>query len=790
MIVEPRCKDCPLSGKTKVHGGWVDPQAELGNVVMVGMAPAREEVLQGKVFVGISGQILKGINSRLGYKNPYLCNSLLCELPDEISDQDRALAIECCRGRLLEEITLIKPELIIALGAMPFEELCGNYAIMKSAGRVFPTEKTRYKLAPVLPTIHPAFVWRNPDVFYDFVEQIESGIKWLGQTYQSAVRPEVVIATKENIDEILDIVGKAEIGSLDLETTGGGFYPYGWDPDQIRCAIFAVDNKTSYIIPGFHCAKDNPFWDYWPEGEIEYENLLAYPRLKEIIEKGKWRFHNGQFDCGFLLQIGIKAEIYFDSMLAHYTLDEREYVHSLKRLGHKYLGAPDWEDDLGEFVTKKKDTYDKVPNSRLFWYGAHDGIYTNQISERLEKDTKETWFLHSILLPAANMFNELRHRGIRIDSKELMRLDDNLEDEVSRGEDDLNVLAGEPVNPNSPQEVMELLYDKLKYPLPYGAKGRVRTSNKKALNSFLPDPLVEQIIECRHISKLKNTYVESLAKFIDRDMRIHPFTRLMATVTGRVATEDPSVMNITKTGGIMRIYIPNEGRRFGVFDYSGMELRVGALEANDEHLKEILWDPDRDPHRECATAAYGADQAKKMRGRIKTVVFGRFYGRGTDSVERALRLRRDEAEYLVETVDSFFPGLPTYQARIRDRIHSEGYLVSRFGRYRRFGLLTREFIQEIYRQGYNFPIQSTASDIPLLVMLKLYGMRDEIRAVPLWPIHDAIIFDMESESCVPVIKGYMEQFAQELVDGEMRFPCEAKVGDNWGDAQIWKEEGD
>ena len=144
----------------------------------------------------------------------------------------------------------------------------------------------------------------------------------------------------------------------------------------------------------------------------------------------------------------------------------------------------------------------------------------------------------------------------------------------------------------------------------------------------------------------------------------------------------------------------------------------------------------------------------------------------------------------MEAVDAFFPGLPVYQDWIKNEIHEKGYLVSRFGRHRRFGLLTREFIQDIYRQGYNFPIQSTSSDIPLLVMLRLYKMQEEIRAVPLWPIHDAILFDMESEDCVPVIKTHMEQMAQELVNGEMRFPIKAKVGDNWGEAQIWKEEGD
>lgn len=788
-MIEPNCKDCPLNGKQKVYGDG----PEIADVVMVGMAPAREELIQKKVFVGISGQILKKVNSKLGYNSPYLCNSLLCEIPGDWKEDDpmRGEAIECCRERLLEDISSRRPKLIIAMGAMPLEELVGAYSIMKVAGRVFPTDNTKYGIAPILPTIHPAYVWRWPDIFYDFIEQMEAGIRWLKGTYQSAVEPTVVIATRDNINTILDLVERAEIGSLDLETTGDGFYPYGWDPDQIRCIILAVDNKTAYIIPGFHCGKDNPYWDTWPDGEIEYENLLVNPkvfsRLKEVIENGKWRFHHGQFDCGFLFQIGIFPKIHFDSMAAHYTTDEREYVHSLKRLGHKYLGAPDWEDDIKEFLTKKKDSYDKIPNSRIFYYGSHDGVYTNQISERLEEDTKNVWFLHNILLPAENMFNELRHRGIRVNPKELMGLDERLELEVSKAEDELNDLCGEPLNPGSPQEVMEFLYDKMHYPIHprYG-----RTSNKRALSSYFPDPICEKIIECRHLNKLKNTYVESLARFIDRNTKIHPFTWLTHAVTGRLATEDPSVMNIAKRGGIMRIYIPEPGHKFAAFDFKQMELRWIAMIAEDNHLKEILLDPTRDPHREVAIEAYGEDLADIKRGPAKTIVFGRPYGRGMEGIMYAEKLTWEETKRVVEVVDGFFPNLHQYQERVRNDIHTKGYLVSYFGRYRRFGLLTKENIKEYERQGYNFPIQSPASDLNLLCMLHMYQMREELKAVPLWPIHDNIIFDIESETSIPVIKKEIESYAESVVKGVMKFPVDVKVGDNWGDAQIWKEPGE
>lgn len=816
-MVDPKCGTCPLSGSTRVCGEGVivntppdfdrdtanlkvlldtvelDPnQDDPYDTVWVGMAPATDETVKGHPYVGVSGQLLKALLVKLGYNRVYLTNSLECAIPTDWDEKDerRQDAVDCCRERLIEEIKDHKPTLIVAMGAMPMTELLGDYGITKIAGRVFPTDFTLDKIAPILPTVHPASVWRRYDEFYDFVEQMQSGLRWLDGSYQSAKSPQMVIADESNIDSIIakikDHMGKGGIGSIDLETTGDGFYPYGWSPDRIRCIVVALDNTTAYIIPGNNCTRES---NQYLEGyldETDYNNLMGWPGLKEALEMGRWRTQNGQFDCGFLLQEGITIQIEFDTMLSHYTLDEREFVHGLKRMAHKYLGASDWEEDLRLYTSKKKDSYDKIPNSKLFWYASHDGIYTNQLSERLEPETTNDWALNNILLPSANMFNDLRHRGIRIDPRELMRLDETLEVELQKAEDELTVLCGEPINPGSPKEVMELIYDKLKFPIHrrYG-----RTSNKKALNTYLPNPIIEGIIECRHLSKMKNTYVESLAKFIDpHEMRIHPFTRLSSSVTGRISTEDPSVMNVIKRGGIMRIYLPDDGRKFGVFDVKGMELRCGALVTGDKVMKEILLDPTRDPHGEVATMMYGKESAAVKRGTIKTVIFGYFYGRGVESIQYALRISREEAEELVRVVEAYFPGLPLYQAWIKKEIREKGYLVSWFGRYRRFGLLTRENIRDYERQGYNFPVQSMASDINLLCMIEMNKRREEFRAVPLWPIHDAIIFDIEDESCVAPIKSFMESYMEDLVGGQMKFIVEEKVGDNWGDAMPLEDE--
>ena len=196
-MIEPRCADCPLNGKKKIYGEGVtvlettdeiresanpqilikqvivdSPQAEHYPVVMVGMAPAENEEIQSRVLVGVSGQILRSLLVKLGYTKVYLCNSLLCRIPDEWNDKDekRALAEDCCKERLLSEIRDKTPDLIVAMGAMPTKELIGDYPITKVAGRVFPSSYTRYPIANMLPTIHPAYVWGMPELFLDLVE--------------------------------------------------------------------------------------------------------------------------------------------------------------------------------------------------------------------------------------------------------------------------------------------------------------------------------------------------------------------------------------------------------------------------------------------------------------------------------------------------------------------------------------------------------------------------------------------------------------------------------------------
>ena len=162
------------------------------------------------------------------------------------------------------------------------------------------------------------------------------------------------------------------------------------------------------------------------------------------------------------------------------------------------------------------------------------------------------------------------------------------------------------------------------------------------------------------------------------------------------------------------------------------------------------------------------------------------YGRGLESFKAGLRLDEESAVELIHTIKEFFPDLDPYHQRVRSQIHKRGELVSYFGRRRRFPLLTKENVNEIYRQAGNFGIQSMGSDINLYCMLHMYSLIDQTGATPLFPVHDSIVFDLKEGALenVGFIKEEMQRYAEELTGNIVPFKVDGKVGKTWGKMDI------
>jgi DNA polymerase-1 len=776
---EPNCADCPFGDEPAVPGlGTHTEGTKLlairddrpFDLVCVAMAPAEEELRMKMPMVGPSGLFGRKIFSQLGIVDYWLTNCLLCPIPRKQADDYATIqrAVECCRPRLEDEIMERHPKLILAMGDLPLQELCGkDYAVKESEGRLLMSRLG----VPLVPVAHPAFYLRRPDDAFDFIECTRAGVRYLQNNYHQAKEVSYVNVAEDNIDFVLEELNKHEFLSLDLETTG--LNALGLTPDTILELGLSWNDELAYIIP-----------------------LNLIPRFKEVIETKKIVGWNIFFDARFLMVLGIIPNIHFDGMLAHYCLDERQSSHGLKKVARVYLGATDWESNIKEFLPNKDDSYALIPEAIRNKYQAHDVCHTFQLFTLLEQEVRDNWAFWNILMPAIRVFTETLFHGILIDPQKMVDMYKLLWEDIGTSEQELWVMAGHEFNPASPKEVSAILYDELKVPMDPRSG---RSTNKKILEKFQDDyEFIEKLVLHREMLHDVKAYVTGFAKRIDHDFRVHPSIKLHGSVTGRISSENPSVMNIKRDGRIKELFRAGEGKYLAEFDLKGAELRWYVIYSDDDVLRDILVngykgdlgfelsDEDRrDPHFMIGAIAYGPERARELRVAAKMTVFGRLYLRGLASIER--QYGTEIARKLVSTMDEIIPKHSFYTKMIRNQIKSQGYVESYFKRQRRFPLITQENRGEIERQAVNMPIQSASSDLNILNLIFLWKNRHKWNVFPLFTVHDSILIEFEDPAILPVVKKAMEQNAFEIVKGKIPFIYDAKWGPNWGTAKKLKE---
>lgn len=721
------------------------------DVVCVGMAPAREECQKGRPFIGVSGQILRQTLANLDIEDFYLCNIFPCPISDDKFTEEALVACGS-RERVVQEILERQPKLVIALGDLPLRILCPDieYSITEVEGRVIPS-----KVGPLLPIVHPAYYWRHPQDFFDFIECARSGVRWINGNYTQCGEPTYEVVDSKNLERVLRDIDKRDWIAVDTETTG--FAAYGWEPDHLLEMGISVDEKHAYIVPA-----------------------KMIKEFKGILEKKKGIYWNGQFDAGFLKQIGISPRVEYDGMLAHYSLDERPYSHGLKKVARTYLGADNWERNLETWIprkNKKSVSYEAIPQEVRYEYLAKDVTRTFQLKEAMEGYINKELF-ENLLMPASRMFIEIEYRGMRIDPVLMMQMDEILQEDLDRIDKEANELTGRWLNLKSPKEMGEYLYNTLSLP---ESKLQGRTTSKAHMEQFRKDyPIIDKMILYREIAKMKGTYIEGFAKYTDRNYRIHPSIKIFGSETGRLSSEHPSIMNIKSNSRLKEMFLPNEGRILIHSDIKGNELRWCGIIAENEAILEILRQ-GRDPHFEVAIVASKGDEPtardKHYRTAVKAGVFGKIYGRGKDSM--AQQFGWENVDAIWDAIEAVAPGLDKYYKAIAKQIKERGYLKSFFGRKRRFGLVTPDIARHVLREGVNFGPQSAGSDTMLYNMLHLWEIKDRWDIWPFWPVHDSITMDAPNSKAIPEIKKEMEDFTNNLVGGICPFIWEFEWGYNW-----------
>ncbi len=414
--------------------------------------------------------------------------------------------------------------------------------------------------------------------------------------------------------------------------------------------------------------------------------------------------------------------------------------------------------------------------------------------EALKADT-DLWNLYNeVELPLVEVLREMEAAGVRIDVDKLKSAEIALTDELNALEQKIYDFAGEPFNINSPRQVGELLFDKLK--LDSKAKksknGQYSTSEEVLMALKEKHEIVGLILDYRELKKLITTYIAALPGYIAADGKIHTTYNQTVTATGRLSSSNPNLQNLpirSERGRFIReAVIPDEGCLFLSADYSQIELRLMAHFSQDEHML-AAFRSGQDIHAATAARIYGLpiDQVTKdQRRKAKTANFGIIYGISAFGLAQQLECSRSEAKQLIDDYFAAFPRVISYIESQKELARQKGYAETLFGRKRYLpdihshNATVRSFAE---RNAVNAPIQGTAADIIKMAMVSIHRRLKEenLRTQMTMQVHDELNFNVPAAE-VERVREIVVSEMQNAVHLSVPLIAECGVGNNWLEA--------
>ena len=441
--------------------------------------------------------------------------------------------------------------------------------------------------------------------------------------------------------------------------------------------------------------------------------------------------------------------------------------------------------------------FDTIEN-RLCQYLLNPEVAFNPYKEpdmaALKADV-DLWNLYNeVELPLVPVLREMEAAGVRIDVAKLKQAETVLTEELNALEQRIYALSGEPFNINSPRQVGELLFDKLK--LDAKAKksknGQYSTSEEVLVALKEKHAIVGLILEYRELKKLISTYIATLPSYIASDGKIHTTYNQTVTATGRLSSSNPNLQNLpirSERGRLIReAVIPDAGCVFLSADYSQIELRLMAHFSQDEHML-AAFRSGQDIHAATAARIYGRpiDQiTKDERRKAKTANFGIIYGISAFGLAQQLDCSRTEAKQLIDDYFAAFPRVISYIESQKELARQKGYSETLFGRKRYLpdihsqNATVRSFAE---RNAVNAPIQGTAADIIKMAMVSIHRRLKEenLKAQMIMQVHDELNFNVPAAE-VEQVREIVVNEMQNAVHLTVPLIAECGVGENWLEA--------
>jgi DNA polymerase-1 len=560
-------------------------------------------------------------------------------------------------------------------------------------------------------------------------------------------------------------------------------------------------NEAELVGLSFSFTKSEAYYVHCPGDEVQAIEILNHFKKLFDDESILWVGQNIKYDLLVLKWYGftLKGKL-FDTMLAHYVI-ESEGRRNMDLLSAQYLGyLPVSITELIGKKGKEQGNMRDVNVEQVKEYAAEDADITLQLKHAFipqikEKNVEKVFY--EVEIPLVKVLADMEFEGVRIDTNFLNTYSKELETEAARCEQSVYDQAGIKFNLASPKQLGEVLFEKLQ--LDKGKKtksGQHSTGEDVLVKLAKENPIVEDILNFRELTKLKSTYVDALPQLVNKKTnRVHTSYAQAIAVTGRLSSNNPNLQNIpirTERGReIRKAFIPRDSDHVIISaDYSQIELRIVAAISGDPAMCEAF-KSGKDIHTATAAKVFNVaetDVTKEMRYKAKSVNFGIIYGQGAFGLSQNLGISRTEAKEIIDNYKTQFANIQKYMEDTIAFCKTNGYVETLMGRKRWLkdinssNFTVRGFAE---RNAINSPIQGTAADMIKLAMIRIHDifLKRKFKSKMIMQVHDELVFDAH-KSEVDVIKPIILEGMQNalLLPNGVPTDAEIGVGDNWLEA--------
>lgn len=586
---------------------------------------------------------------------------------------------------------------------------------------------------------------------------------------------------EEEISKICSILANQKFFCFDTETDG-------------------IDPLTAELVGmSFSITKNEAWYVPVPANREEATKIVARfsPALQnpEIQKIGQ----NIKFDILVLRKYGVKvAGPLFDTMIAHYLLNP-ELRHNMDYLAETYLKykTVSIEELIGP-KGKKQGNMRNVPLNQISEYAAEDADITLQLKDYFEpllkQESVEDLF-HNIEMPLIYVLAEMEATGVTLDTSALKESSEILSGQLVSLEKEIHELAGLEFNINSPKQIGEVLFDRMK--LDEKAKktktGGYSTSEEVLEKLRSKHPIIGKILEYRGLKKLLSTYIDALPELINKETgKIHTSFNQAVTATGRLSSTNPNLQNIPVRDEMGReirraFTADNDDCIFFSADYSQIELRIMAHLSNDAHMVEAFVSGE-DIHAATAAKIYNVpinEVTSDMRRKAKTANFGIIYGISVFGLAERLNIPRAESKELIDGYFNTYPEIRKYMDESIRVAKEHGYVETIFKRKRFLpdinsgNAVVRGYAE---RNAINAPIQGSAADIIKLAMIKIHQRFEEegLKSRMILQVHDELNFNVYKDEYKKVKEIVLDSMENVI---KLRVPLIA----DYGEGKSWLE---